>query len=174
MVKNLSAALAGLALALFAAPGALAQKAGDALESRLEARKVIVADGRESFVEAAAAKPGDVIEYVATYRNTGKGAISGLQATMPIPPQTEFIPGTARPAKARASLDGKAFADIPLKRQVMRDGKQVEEQVPFREYRYLRWFAGDLGGEKTAAFTARVRVIDDRRPEEPGGGGGGR
>jgi uncharacterized repeat protein (TIGR01451 family) len=173
MKKSLGAAMAVLALAAMAVPAAWAQKPAEPLESRLVARKVVVADGKETLVEAANAKPGDVIEYVATYRNTGKDGLTGLQATMPIPPETEYIPGTARPAQAKASVDGRAFADIPLKRTVTRNGKQVEEQVPYREYRALRWLAGELGGGKSATFSARVKVADDRPPGEPGSKAGG-
>ena len=48
------------------ATSAMAQQGGQ-VESRLEARKVVVKDGKESFESGAAAKPGDTIEYVATY-----------------------------------------------------------------------------------------------------------
>lgn len=174
MRKSPCAVLAVLALGIFALPAAFAQSPGQPLETRLVASKVVVVDGRESLVDAASARPGDVIEYTATYRNAGKEPIKGLQATLPIPSQTEFIPGSARPARAMASLDALAFADLPLKRTVTRDGKPVEEPVPYREYRTLRWSAGELGGGKSASFTARVRVIDDRLPNEPGGPGGGR
>jgi uncharacterized repeat protein (TIGR01451 family) len=174
MMKNVTVGCLALMLAVLAPAAAMAQKPAEPLESRLDARKVVLVDGRESLVDAAAVRPGDLIEYVATYRNTGKGAITGLQATVPIPPQTEFVPGSARPAQAQASVDGRNFAAIPLKRTVTRAGKQIEEQVPFREYRALRWFAGELVGGSTAAFTARVRVIDDRAPSEPGSKGGGK
>jgi len=174
MMKKRGATLACLALSLFTASAAFAQKAPDPVESVLVARKVVMAEGRESLVDAADAKPGEVIEYVATYRNSGKGAVTGMQATMPIPPQTEFIAGSARPAQAKASLDGRSFADIPLKRTVERDGRRIEVEVPYREYRYLRWFAAELGGGKSAAYTARVRVIDDRAPGGPGSKGGGK
>lgn len=167
-----TAAPALLALSLLTLPVAFAQKAPAPVESDLVARKVVVAEGRESLVDAASARPGEVIEYVATYRNTGKGAVTGLQATVPIPPQTEFIAGSARPAQVKASLDGRSYADIPLKRMVERDGRRIEEPVPYREYRYLRWHAGELAGGKSAAFTARVRVIDDRAPSEPPGKAG--
>ena len=165
MTRDLMAAL--VALSLFAAPAAFAQKAGGPLQSRLVAHKVVVAEGRERLVEATAAKPGDLIEYVATYRNAGEDAITGLQANLPIPSQTEFVPGTARPAQAKASLDGRTFADIPLKRTVERDGRRIEEQVPYREYRALRWIVGELGGGKSADFAARVKVMDDGPPVEP-------
>lgn len=164
MMKGSTAALAVAALLLLPAGAVLAQRTGDPLQSRLEASRVVVKDGRESLVDAASAKPGDVIEYTATYRNAGKAAITGLQATLPIPPQTEFIPGTARPAQVSASLDGRAFAAIPLMRTVEREGRRIEVPVPWREYRALRWSAGELGGEKSATFTARVRVIDDPVP----------
>lgn len=172
MVNSVRAAGAILAAFLAAAPAAWAQQGAAPLESRLAARKVVVVDGRDTFADANAARPGDVIEYLATYRNTGASALTGMQATVPIPANTEFVPGSARPAGAKASLDGRAYADIPLKRTVTRDGKQVEEQVPYREYRYLRWTAGELGGGKTLVYTARVRVIDERTPGEPGSKGG--
>lgn len=143
------------------------------IETRLEARKVVVgADGKEGFAPAEAARPGDLIEYVATYRNTSKQPVRDLEATLPIPHNTEFVAGTARPATARAAVDLRAFGDLPLKRKVRRNGQEVEEQVPLRDYRYLRWFPGELAGGAAVSFTARVRVIDDRPPSEPGRQGG--
>lgn len=176
------------ALALGLAPGAYAQPAAakaaaqpaakaaaQPLETTLEARKVVTAgDGKETTAPAATARPGDVIEYVATYRNTGKQPLAQLEATLPIPANTEFMPGTERPATAKASLDGRSFQDMPLKRRVRRNGVEVEEQVPVREYRYLRWYPGALAGEKAVTYAARVRVVDDRAPIEPGNKGGGK
>jgi hypothetical protein len=49
---------------------------------------------------------------------------------------------------------------MPLKRKAMRDGREIEEAVPVRDYRYLRWYPGELGGEKAMTFTARVRVVE--------------
>lgn len=151
--------LIGLAMILVAVP-LHAQQSGP-IESRLEQRTVVrAADGKESFAPATAVKPGDVIEYAVTYRNASRQSVRNLEATLPIPSNTEFVPGSAKPAAAKASLDSRSWADIPLKRKVLRDGREVEEQVPFREYRYLRWFPGELGGEKSMTFTARVRVVE--------------
>jgi uncharacterized repeat protein (TIGR01451 family) len=139
------------------------------LESTLEQHKVVkAADGRESLVPATSVRPGDVIEYVASYRNTARAPITGVQATVPIPPNTEYVPGSATPQDAKASVDGVSYAAMPLKRQVVRNGKTVEEQVPAREYRYLRWSLPQLAGEKSAAFSARVRVLDDTSPPKAG------
>jgi uncharacterized repeat protein (TIGR01451 family) len=145
-------------------------KANGPLETRLEQQKVTrAADGKEILVAADAVRPGEVIEYKATYRNTGPQPLRNVEATLPIPPNTEFVPGSLKPGNAKASLDGRAFADMPLKRTVTRDGKQVQEEVPAREYRALRWYPGELGAEKTLAYTARVKVVDDRPP--PGAAG---
>ena len=138
------------------------------LESTLEQHKVAkAADGREALVPATGVRPGDVIEYAATYRNTGRAPITGVQATVPIPPNTEYVAGSANPQDAKASVDGVTYAAMPLKRQVVRDGKTVDELVPTREYRYLRWSAPQVAGEKSVTFTARVRVLDDASPRAP-------
>jgi uncharacterized repeat protein (TIGR01451 family) len=146
---------------------ARAQSAAGPLESRLDARKVVMEAGAERLVDAKDAKPGDVIEYVATYRNTGKEPIRDLQATLPIPVETEWLSGSARPSGAQASLDGQAFAATPLKRKVKRGAQEVEEVVPLREYRALRWRLAELAPGKSVTYTARVRVVDDRTASSP-------
>jgi uncharacterized repeat protein (TIGR01451 family) len=131
------------------------------IETRLEARKVVrSADGRERFLPAETAKPGDVIEYLATYRNTGSEAVRNLEATLPIPAHTELLQGSARPANAKASLDARGFAAMPLTRAATRDGVAVTEEIPHREYRYLRWVAPELSARRSLTFAARVRVLE--------------
>ena len=158
------ASVAAAAMLVIAAP-AFAQNNG-AVETRLEARKIVrAADGNETFAAAESAKPGDVIEYVATYRNTTAQPVRNLEATLPIPANTELVSESARPPAVKASVDAVAFAAMPLLRRVKRDGREIEEAVPAREYRYLRWYPGELAGGKSAVFRARVKVLD-----EPGGG----
>ncbi|HZZ95011.1 MAG TPA: hypothetical protein VFE23_20800 [Usitatibacter sp.] len=148
-------------LALVLACGAAYAQDKQPLESTLEQHRVVKAgDGTEKLEPAAAVKPGDVIEYDAIYRNTGHAPLSGVTATLPIPSNTEFVAGSAKPSNAKASVDGRAFADMPLVRKVVRDGRSIEEQVPVREYRYLRWYPGELGGDKSVKFSARVRVLE--------------
>ena len=162
---NAFAALAGAALLALAPFAAAQQKAAQPLETRIEQRKVVrAADGAETLAAAEAVKPGDVIEYTVTYRNTGKAALTKLEATLPIPAETEFVAGTARPANAKASIDGRTFGDLPLKRTVKRNGVDVEEVVPASQYRFLRWYPGELAGEKALTYTARVRVTEIRNP----------
>jgi len=152
---GIAAALAVAAASAWAQP----QKNG-AIASRLEARTVMrAAKGAEIFAAAESAQPGDVIEYVATYRNTSAQPVRNLEATLPIPANTEIVPGSARPASAKASVDAVTFAQMPLTRKVTRSGKEIDEPVPLREYRYLRWYPGELAGGKSAVFSARVKVV---------------
>ena len=154
--------LAAAAILVFAAIPLHAQKAAsEPLRITLEGRKVVrAADGRESFVPADAARPGDVIEYAATYRNTTREAMRDLEATLPIPAHTELVPGSARPSAVRASLDAREFAVPPLKRRTVIDGRETLEAVPYREYRFLRWQPMQLAAEASMTFTARVRVLE--------------
>jgi uncharacterized repeat protein (TIGR01451 family) len=158
-MRTMFNAMSAAAMLVIAALPLHAQTA--AVESTLEARKVVRgADGSESFASAEVAKPGDVIEYVATYRNTTRETIRNLEATLPIPAHTELIPGSVLPSAARASLDAREFASLPLKRKTIRDGREVEEAVAYREYRSLRWAPVNLGAQMSVTYTARVKVLE--------------
>jgi len=150
------------ALALAGVLPAQAQPAAkDPVEARLEARKVVRnADGREAVTAADAVKPGDVLEYVVTYRNVGPQPVRDFAATLPIPQATELVAGSERPVGARGSVDAREFAAVPLKRKVRRDGREMEEVVPLREYRALRWSAPELKAGQTLTFSARVKVLE--------------
>ena len=151
----------GVAILVGIAAMPFAIAAGDVVETRLDARKVIVgADGRERLVPAETAKPGDVIEYVVTSRNTGSETVRNLSSTLPIPSNTELIEGSARPANAKASLDAQRFDYMPIMRGVVRNGREAVEPVPAREYRYLRWSTPELAAQRSASFAARVRVLE--------------
>ena len=157
---NFKALCAALVLAVAMPAGAQVPSKG-AVDTRLEVGKIVrAADGRESIVSAETAKPGDTLEYVVTYTNTSSEPVRDFTATLPIPAPTEFIPGSARPAAAKASIDARVFEAMPLKRKVLKDGRNVEEDVALREYHYLRWSVPELGAKKTLTFVARVRVVE--------------
>jgi len=122
-------------------------------------RVLIESGGQERTAPAATAKPGDTLEYVVELHNGGGSAVNGLSATLPLPAGTELVPGSERPAKALASLDGATFSAMPLKRSVKRaDGAVVDEPVPASEYRFLRWNSADLPANATVHYSARVNV----------------
>lgn len=150
--------IAALAVIFIAFP-ALAVETGDVVVE-LKGQKVVKGtDGKEKFESADKAKPGDVIEYKAAYRNKGKKPAANMLATIPVPLGTEFIPGSSKPAKATASVDGKEYAPVPLKRKVtLPSGKEELRDVPFEEYRFIRWEMKVLEPGKSATFSMRVRI----------------
>ena len=160
---QLVAAQALLALACATASmAALAQKAAPeaaGVKSVLSQKLVTVgADGKEVLADAAQIKPGEKMEYAITYTNNTKDAAKGLQATLPIPVGTQYLPSTAKPVLVLASLDGKTFALPPLKRKVVKDGVATEVEEPASEYRALRWRMGDLAPAQSVTASARVLV----------------
>src|SRR5262245_48206927 len=123
---------------------AMAQAAKSDVVVTLKAQKVLRGrDGNEVLQVAERAMPGEVIQYDAIYKNQSDRGVRNLEPTLPIPRGLEYIPDSAKPAPAKASLDGKNFAPLPLKRQVtLETGETVEQPVPPSEIRALRWELG--------------------------------
>lgn len=133
--------------------------AADDVSVVLTAQRVAVVDGKEQLMPAEQAQPGDVIEYRAEYRNASAEPIGRLAATLPVPRGMEYLPTTAMPEKLLASLDGKAFEPVPLKRRVrLANGREVVRDVQPAEYRFLRWSLGTLDAGQSRVVAARVRV----------------
>ena len=167
-VQRIAAAVSGLVLSLgtqvspvWAQPAAGANSNKE-IESVLTSKKVTIgADKKELLVEAKSAKPGEIIEYQATYTNKTKAGISKLTPSLPVPEGTEYLAETAKPAAIKATLGDGKFEAIPLKRKVkLPDGKEVEQEVPASRYKALQWSLGDLAPGKSVIVSARVRVSD--------------
>ncbi len=131
--------------------------AGQSVKIALTQMKVVkTPDGKEVLEDASKVKPGDILEYRATYTNVSGKAVSGLVADLPIPEGLAYIPRSAKPSvelvKA-ATINGE-FAVEPLARKV--DGKSVP--IPYTEYRKLRWNLGQLPAGGVTAVSARAQV----------------
>ena len=136
----------------------------EAVEIKLARRKVSFVDANEIFQDASTAKPGEILEESAIYTNKSKTVVTKLQATLPIPFGTEFMANSTKPAAAlvRASTDGTNFQTIPLKRKVkLASGVEIEQAVPINEYRFLRWYPGELAAGKSLTYLARFKIVED-------------
>jgi hypothetical protein len=129
---------------------------------KLDRKKVSRVGSSETLITATTAKPGEVLEDRATYTNRSRANVSELEATLPVPPNTELVMSSVQPTNAKASIDGVSFSAMPLKRLVKNaNGVSVEETVPLREYRFLRWYPGTLAAGQSQTYKARFKVIDD-------------
>jgi len=125
----------------------------------LTASKIVVVNGAEQKQASDKARPGETIEYVAEYKNTGKDKVSDVMANLPVPAGMEFLPQTAAPEGATATTDDKTWSPIPLKRSVRgADGKMKDTLVPFSEYKSLRWNLGEIAGGSSKSVRARMKV----------------
>lgn len=131
----------------------------------LTARKVVLqANGREQLQPAERAFPGEVIQYDARYENRSTDRLNNVSPTLPIPKGMVFVPDSAQPVPAEASLDGRKFAPIPLKRKVVTATGQVrEETVAPTEYRALRWRLGVMAAGAQAVVSARTQLVSSNR-----------
>ncbi|SRR5579859_996662 len=125
----------------------------------LIANKIIKMDGTEQKQPGDKAKPGEIIEYVAEYKNPDKSSVKDVVATLPVPAGMEYIPNTAAPSQVLASTGDGNYAPVPLKRAVRgADGKVTQELLPYSEYHSLRWNLGDMAGGTSKSVRARMKV----------------
>jgi uncharacterized repeat protein (TIGR01451 family) len=134
--------------------------ANPTLQAKLVGFKVTQnAANKEVLAPADKVAPGDLLKYQVVYQNNGKSLLKQVKAILPLPVGTTYVAGSAKPANATASLDGKNFAAMPLKRTVKKtDGKLAEQLVPLAEYRALRWELGELAENNKVEVSARARV----------------
>jgi hypothetical protein len=145
-----------------------AANGSDPIQIKLDRKKVTRTAAGETLIAATSVLPGETLEEMAVYTNRSQGAVSKLEATLPVPANTELVMSSVSPVNAKASLDGTNFSNMPLKRLVTRpNGVAVEEVVPLREYRFLRWYPGELGAGQSLTVKARFKVIDDASAPAP-------
>ena len=138
---------------------AWSEATSDDLKLDLKAFKVVKKGDQETLVAAEKIKPKEVVEYQVRYVNTGEHMLKNIQATLPIPAALEYLPGTASPAGALASTDGKNFGVMPLKRFVKNaDGTSKAVLISYSEYRALRWSLDELAVGKSTQVSARARL----------------
>mgnify|MGYP002478844580 CR=1 FL=1 len=151
--KTISIFVAALfAMSAHAAPTANAVKK-EPVQIKLEQFKVLVENGKETLAPIQSVKPGEVIEYRATYKNVSTNAVKNLVATIPVPKNTEYQAKTASPlATAEASIDNVTFGAIPLM------DAEKKQPIPTKQYRALRWKLQELGADKSIVVSARMKV----------------
>jgi uncharacterized repeat protein (TIGR01451 family) len=139
-----------------------ASKASPLASELVATRIALREDGREVQEPAQSVKPGDVVQYSVTFKNTSKAQLKQVAATLPIPRGTEFVISAVKPEGAMASIDGVRYEPMPLKRKVQQaDGRWVDVAIPLSEYQSLRWPARTLGAGEQFSASARVRVTDN-------------
>jgi len=117
----------------------------------------------ESLVRITEAKPGDTLEYVSTYENTGNSQLSGFSIKNPIPNNTSYISGSENAsvnAEFKVSVDnGVNFETEPLVRNIKNaQGQEDAVVVPAEQYTILQWRINDQLAPNES-MVVRYRVV---------------
>jgi uncharacterized repeat protein (TIGR01451 family) len=158
-----------LALAAFAVSISLAAAAAAkprivvAISQSKEVVETTDGGNKTRLVPAKTASPGEVLEYVLSYKNEGDEAATNAVIEDPIPKGTTFLANTATGENAEItfSLDGgKTFAvPVKLTYQIKLPSGAVERRVATpAEYTHVRWTVKEVAPGATGQVSFRVRV----------------
>jgi uncharacterized repeat protein (TIGR01451 family) len=171
MVCLLGAGLA--APEVWAADGSEAVNNKSPIVVQLKQFKVVKgAQGESRLIDASLVLPGDVIEYQATYSNRGAVALS-VTATLPVPESVEYLKDSAKSVAHfthTVALKDNQFAPEPLVRKVATAGGAVlTQQVPYDQYRFVRWDLGKLLPGASTEVSIRTQVAQNLDGEAAAG-----
>jgi uncharacterized repeat protein (TIGR01451 family) len=159
-VLRLAAVAAGLAL------GAPALAAPKITFSIAQLKEVTAQQGGASatkLVPATAVAPGDVVEYVLTYRNEGDQPATDAHIDDAIPKGTTYLASSAAGEGAEITFSsdgGKTFAPaVKLTYEVRLPTGAVEKRVATpAEYTHVRWTLKSVPPGATGKVSFRVKV----------------
>ncbi len=154
---------AGLAAsAVWAADGDESANSKAPIVVRLKQFKVVKdTKGEPKLIDASLVLPGDVIEYQATYSNRGVTSLA-VTATLPVPENVEYLKDSAKSSNNlphAVALKDSQFAQEPLVRKVTAAaGAVITQQVPYAQYRFVRWDLGKLLPGQSTEVSIRAQV----------------
>lgn len=145
---------------LAAATSAMAQVT---LENTVQKVETFVNDTGEPqrrLVDAESVVPGDELRYTITFTNAGSEVVDAgsIVITNPIPPETEYLDGTAFGSGTEIdfSLDGETFAPAD---ELMISQGGAEVIASAKDYRSIRWvFQPALEPGETGNVSFNVRL----------------
>lgn len=108
----------------------------------------------EPVTANTAIKSGDVIEYHGLFTNTGKDRVRQMTVTLALPQGAAFTGVTEPALGVKASLDNSRFVFMPIR--VSNNG--AVENVPFAQYKALRWTIEEIGIGATAVVKYRATI----------------
>ena len=128
-----------------------------AVNSKITASLISVdTNGQELLVPVNAntrLQSGNVLEYQGYFTNTNADRVRKMTVTMSIPEQVELL-RTVTPDFPYGSVDGNAFARMPLRTRVNNQLQDVE----LKHYKAVRWDLEGVGLNDTVVVKYRAKV----------------
>jgi uncharacterized repeat protein (TIGR01451 family) len=159
-VLRLAALAAGLALA---SPALAAPKITFSIAQLKEVAEQQGGARTTKLVPATSVAPGDVVEYVLTYRNEGDQPATDAQIDDAIPKGTTYLAGSAAGEGADVTFSsdgGRTYAPaVKLTYEVRLPSGGVEKRVATpAEYTHVRWTLKRVPSGATGKVSFRVKV----------------
>ncbi len=159
-----------LCLLVLGSAAAFAQKKFMVLRTGLPEVKVLLSgqvereNSRIPVEQADAVKPGEILDWIITSENDGKGPAREYKTVGQIPPGTTFVAGSATAdgsATVVYSIDGgKSFSAQPTVEEKQEDGTVKRVPAPVSLYTQVRYEWADPlaeGGKLAASYKVRVK-----------------
>ena len=161
-VKALPLVAFALAISL-AAAAAAKPRIVVAIQQSKEIVETTDAGKKTRLVAATSASPGEVLEYVLSYKNEGDEAATNAVIEDPIPKGTTFLANTANGENAEITFSsdgGKTFAvPVKLTYEMKLPSGAVERRVATpAEYTNVRWTVKQIAPGASGQVSFRVRV----------------
>ncbi len=119
--------------------------------------------GKDVLTEVKQAKPGELLQYTVTVSNGTEKDIIDVMPVLPIPTGMKYVADSAKPSNAQASIDEKKYSDMPLKMKITnKKGKTEVVNVPYADYRSLRWKISKIKAFTSITVSARVTMLDNK------------
>lgn len=135
---------------------------GDALEVRVEAFLVQkTGEGVEELIKVGEVKPGQIIEFILTYRNTAKWTMRNISVSAPVPRPGIYIEDSATARyDFMCSIDnGQVFKHEPVRyKKRQKDGSEVDAIASPGAYTHLHWRIDRLRPRATAVLRFRTLI----------------
>jgi uncharacterized repeat protein (TIGR01451 family) len=156
--------LVAFALAISLAAAAAAKpRIVVAIQQSKEIVETSDAGNKTRLVPATSASPGEVLEYVLSYKNDGDEAATNAVIEDPIPKGTTFLANTATGENAEITFSsdgGKTFAvPVKLTYEIKLPSGGIERRVATpAEYTNVRWTVKQIAPGASGQVSFRVRV----------------
>lgn len=99
-------------------------------------------------------KKGDLVEYQVLLTNNGKDRVRDMRVALSLPAGAEFTGFVSPSIGTQASADGSRFVFMPIRSSV----NGTTQNLPFAQYKALRWSIQDLGIGATTVVKYRAII----------------
>lgn len=142
-------------LAALATP-AFAQEAKPDIQASTQIHKVLLVNGKETYISTPVMALDDVIQYTMDYHNSSEKALSNIQVTFKVPKDMRYVGSSMTPTPSHAKGTNEAeWKKYPIFEFVAGRPQEVSPAV----YDAFAWTIPRLAPKQTARIVLRAKLV---------------